>query len=365
MVQILVAAVDFGNFPTRFAKIATLYPTKRIAFSRTNLLDIKPRSLLLVDFLDLGPDHIRILREFSRGPQTVPALGIVDTKSRQSVLQARELGFYNLVDREDKFAVLFAKIREIVGDYSKPALPTRFSEKLVKSVEDSSMGLNLMSAAALSGAPLPMRLLATNAKDITSTIMTEGLDNWLSAVQCHHSHTFCHTMMVAGHAVSFSRSLGHSEADQTLLGLGALVHDLGKVKIPLTILDKPGKLTKEERELVDKHPLYSQEILATRKEVPKQVVQMALWHHEFLDGSGYPNGLKGNQIPQLVRLLTISDIFSALTEKRAYKDSLSPRQAFAIMFEMKGKLDMDLLRKFRTQVLSSEFGRVRRQARAC
>ncbi|MEW4459150.1 HD domain-containing phosphohydrolase [Roseibium algicola] len=364
MVQILVAAVDFGNFPSRFARIATLYPTKRIAFSRANLRDIKPRSLLLVDFLDLGTDHIEILRDFSRSGQSVPALGIVDTKSRQSVLQARELGFYNLIDREEKFATLFEKIREVVGDYSKPTLPSRYSEKIVKSVETTSMGLNLMSAAALSGAPLPMQLLATNAQDITSTIMTEGLDSWLSAVQCHHSHTFCHTMMVAGHTVSFSRALGHSEAEQTILGLGALVHDLGKVKIPLSILDKPGRLTLEERELVNKHPLFSREMLATRQEVPKQVVEMALCHHEFLDGTGYPDGLKGNQISQRVRLLTISDIYSALTEKRAYKDSLSPRQAFAIMFEMKGKLDMDLLRKFRTQVLSSEFGRVRRQARA-
>ncbi|EAV41982.1 hypothetical protein SIAM614_25222 [Roseibium aggregatum IAM 12614] len=364
MVQILIAAVDFGNFPSRFAKIATLYPTKRIIFSEANFRKIKPRTLLLVDFLDLGPAQIDILRAFSRSGHTVPTLGIVETKSRHNVLQARELGFYNLIDREEKFSILFEKIREVLGDYSKPTLPSRFSEKIVKSVETTSMGLNLMSAAALTGAPLPMRFLATNAQDITAAIMTEGLDNWLSAVQCHHSHTFCHTMMVAGHTVSFSQSLGHSETEQTLLGLGALAHDLGKVKIPLSILDKPGRLTREERELVNKHPQYSEEILASRQEVPKQVVEMALWHHEFLDGSGYPNGLKGNQIPETVRLLTISDIYSALTEKRAYKESLSPRQAFAVMFEMNGKLDMDLLRKFRALVLSSEFGHVRRRATA-
>jgi HD-GYP domain-containing protein (c-di-GMP phosphodiesterase class II) len=364
MIQILIAAEDFGAFPSRFAKIATLYPTKRIGFSETSFRKIKPRSLLLLDFLDLGSAQIDILRAFSKSGQSVPTIGIVDMNSRQNLLQARELGFYNLLDREEKFAALFEKIREVVGDYSKPTLPSRFSETIVKSVETTSMGLNLMSAAALSGAPLPTRFLATNAQDISSAIMTDGIDNWLSAVQCHHSHTFCHTMMVAGHTASFTRSLGYSEADQALLGLGALVHDLGKVKIPLSILDKPGRLTSEERILVNKHPQYSEEILATRQELPKQVVEMALWHHEFLDGSGYPNGLKGNQIPQPVRLLTIADIYSALTEKRAYKESLSPRQAFAIMFEMSGKLDMDLLRKFRSLVLSSDFGHVRRKVRA-
>jgi HD-GYP domain-containing protein (c-di-GMP phosphodiesterase class II) len=362
MAQIFIAAANFGDFPPQFAKIATLYPAKRILLSKIGPKSLAPDKLLIVDFLDLDPEQLACLKINARAIKALPAIGLVDSRSRQQVLQAREFGFFNLVDREDSFDALLSEIRDLLGNYSRPDLPARIPEKVARSVEATCTSLDMMSAAALSGNPLPVRQLAGNARDITATIAEEGLDNWLNAVQCHHSHTFCHTMMVTGHAVSFSRALGLPEAEQVLLGVGALVHDLGKVKIPLSILDKPGKLTPEERDLVNKHPQFSREILSSRGEVPQQVVEMALWHHEFLDGTGYPDGLSGDQISRRVRMITISDIYSALTEKRAYKDSLSSRQALAVMFDMTGKLDIDLLRKFRSMVQGSEFGRVRRQA---
>jgi len=362
MAQIFVAAVNLGDFPPQFAKIATLYPVKRATFPKISSKILGTQKLILVDFLNMDLEKLACLKACTKEIKAHPSIGLIDTKSRQQVLQARELGFFNLVDREDPFEALLAEIRGLLGNYSKPQLPKRIPEKVAKSVESACASLDMMSAAALSGEPLPVKQLAGNAKGITATIAEEGLDNWLNAVQCHHSHTYCHTMMVTGHAVSFARALGLPETEQFLLGLGALVHDLGKVKIPLSILDKPGKLTPEERELVNKHPEFSREILSSRKEVPKQVVEMALWHHEFLDGTGYPEGLSGDRISPRVRMITITDIYSALTEKRAYKDSLSSRQAFAIMFDMKGKLDIGLLRKFRSMVQGSEFGRVRRRA---
>jgi len=361
MTQILAVSTNWKDFPKQFAKLATLYPVRYLPFSRFSPEDVSEKTLLLIDFHKISPNDLKALKPFTRVSEKA-AIGLVEIKSRAQVLQARELGVFHLVDREDRLPNLLAKLEEILGDYSKPDLPPGLPPKTVQTVETTSAALSLMSVAALSGAPLPVRKLAGSARDIAVTMESDGLDTWLSAVQSHHSHTYCHTMMVAGHAVRFSKALGMAEQDQYLMGLGGLVHDLGKVRIPLSILDKPGKLTPRERQLVNKHPVYSREILASRTEIPRAVVDMALWHQEFIDGSGYPDGLSGSQISKRVRLITIVDIYSALTEKRAYKDAVPPSQALAIMADMEGKLDAGLLRKFRSMVLNSDFGRIRRSA---
>eukprot|EP00903_Cladosiphon_okamuranus_P002540 g2538.t1 len=302
---------------------------------------------------------LNTLDEVPSAERNDASIGLVTIRSRQQVLQARELGVFHLIDREDRFPNLLLKLREILGDYSKPNLPAGLPEKTARTVTSTSAALSHMSMAALSGTPLPVRKLAGSAKEMAATLDADGLDNWLTAVQSHHSHTYCHTMMVAGHALTFSKALGMSQQEQYLMGLGGLVHDLGKVKIPLSILDKPGKLTPKERELVNKHPVYSKEILESRGEMPKPVIDMALWHHEFVDGSGYPEGLSGDQISERVRLITIVDIYSALTEKRSYKDAVPPSRALAIMGEMEGKLDAGLLQKFSKLITRSDFGRIR------
>ena len=361
MTQILAVSTNWKDFPKQFAKLATAYPVRYVPFSRFTRDDVAEDTLLLIDFHKIAPGDLKMLKPFTKASESA-AVGLVDMKSRAQVLQARELGVFHLVDRDDRLSNLLMKLRNVLGDYSKPDLPPGLPPKTAQTVESTSAALNLMSVAALTGAPLPVRLLAGSARDIAISLESDGLDTWLSAVQSHHSHTYCHTMMVAGHAVGFSKALGMAEQDQYLMGLGGLVHDLGKVKIPLSILDKPGRLTAQERQLVNKHPVYSREILATRREIPKAVVDMALWHHEFIDGSGYPDGLSGSQISKRVRLITIVDIYSALTEKRAYKDAVPPSKALAIMADMEGKLDAGLLRKFRSMVLNSDFGRIRRSA---
>jgi HD-GYP domain-containing protein (c-di-GMP phosphodiesterase class II) len=362
MTQVLIVSADLKKVTKQFSTIASLYPTTQITVSDLSPEHVVRCSLVVVDLQGIAPNQVEYLRTFLKSNPQLSKLSIVDLKNRKEVLQAQEIGIFTLIDRRERLPALIVKIREILGNYSRPILDAKYPEKTVKSVWSTCSALDTLSIAAVTDDPLPMPTLIRTANDITKAIETDGLDNWLSAVQCHHSHTFCHTMLVAGHAVSLSKELGKPEEFQILLGLGALVHDLGKVKIPLSILDKPGKLSEQERELINKHPIYSKEILKGRKEVPKEVTEMAVWHHELLDGSGYPDRLKGDQISQTVRILTICDIYSALTEKRAYKDSYSPRQAFAIMFGMGGKLDKELLRVFRNKILTPDLGHLKRSA---
>lgn len=181
---------------------------------------------------------------------------------------------------------------------------------------------------------------------ILDALHVSGIRSWLEAVRRHHSRTFRHSLLVTGFAVAFAQKLGMREEDQKRLARAGLLHDIGKAFTPLSILDKPGKLTDDEMTEIKKHPVLGHKVLVEQGGFPDEILDCVLHHHELLDGSGYPNGLRGEQIVDLVRITTIADIFSALIEERSYKRPLSPDRALEIMQQMGGKLDVDLLRAF-------------------
>jgi HD-GYP domain-containing protein (c-di-GMP phosphodiesterase class II) len=113
------------------------------------------------------------------------------------------------------------------------------------------------------------------------------------------------------------------------------------------ILDKPRDLTVEEMEIVRQHPRRGYDALSAQGGFPPEMLDVVLHHHELLDGTGYPNGLNGNQISDIVRLITIVDIYAALVEKRAYRLQFTHIKAFEMMEGMDGKLDQHLLQAFR------------------
>lgn len=177
--------------------------------------------------------------------------------------------------------------------------------------------------------------------------------DWLSLVARFDDVTHRHCLTVAGLAAAFAAILHFSGKDAHSLTKGALLHDIGKAKIPLEILNKPGRLTVVEREIMAQHPAIGFDMLKDRG-FSADMLQVVRSHHEMLDGSGYPDGLSGDEIPDLVRLVTICDIFAALIERRPYKAPLSAQAAYGIMCDMQGKLDRDLLRAFAPVVAASE-----------
>src|SRR5262249_48125692 len=131
------------------------------------------------------------------------------------------------------------------------------------------------------------------------------------------------------------------------LAFSGMLHDVGKARIPLSILEKPGPLDKKEWAVMRKHPEYGIEALRPAKGLPPEMLDMVAHHHEYLDGSGYPHGLKGSEISDLVRIMTISDIFGALIERRAYRAPLAGPAAYQILRDMGARLDTDLVRAFK------------------
>ena len=114
-------------------------------------------------------------------------------------------------------------------------------------------------------------------------------------------------MHVTGLAVAFGLELGIRQVDVERLAIGALMHDIGKTQIPLSILDKPGSLTPNEHVVMRRHPALGANILIRDGQFSCEVIEIALSHHEYLDGTGYPEGLKGHEIGDLTRIMTIVD----------------------------------------------------------
>ncbi|HEX9394578.1 MAG TPA: HD domain-containing phosphohydrolase [Gemmatimonadales bacterium] len=154
--------------------------------------------------------------------------------------------------------------------------------------------------------------------------------NWGQSIESNDSYTFGHCERVARNAVAAARVLELDEQEETTILLGAYLHDLGKVRVPHEILKKPGPLTHDELEVVRMHPLWGIELVAN-VDFPWDLKQIIRWHHEKYDGSGYPDRLKGDEIPLAAQIVGIWDVYDALTTTRAYQAALTAEQALEEM----------------------------------
>jgi putative nucleotidyltransferase with HDIG domain len=197
------------------------------------------------------------------------------------------------------------------------------------------------------GIPLTMSDVLKAENQILRAIRKSSLREWLAAVGRHHTHSYRHCLFVTGFAVAFAQHLGMREDDQRRLARAGLLHDVGKAFIPVAILDKPGKLTDQETRAIRRHPRLGYDALAAQGGFPPEMLDVVLHHHELLDGTGYPDGLSGDRISDIVRLTTIMDIYTALVENRAYRLPFTHAKAFELMEQMTGALDQHLLQAFR------------------
>jgi putative nucleotidyltransferase with HDIG domain len=197
------------------------------------------------------------------------------------------------------------------------------------------------------GIPLNLNDIIEAENKIIKAIKHSSLREWLTTVGCHHTDSYRHCLFVTGFAVAFAQHLGMRDDDQRRLVRAALLHDVGKAFIPVAILDKPDSLTLEEMDEMRQHPRRGFDALSAQGGFPPEMLDVVLHHHEFLDGTGYPDGLSGKEISDIVRLTTIVDIYAALVEKRAYRLQFTHARAFAMMEEMGDKIDQHLLHAFR------------------
>jgi putative nucleotidyltransferase with HDIG domain len=295
-------------------------------------------------------DNISALKaisgKLSRAPKRI---FLIDQKGRLSVVQAYALGATHVVGNTVSQQQLLAKL----ADGDAPAISS--AEIVSAGQEAASAGaasIASMFSAVLSGAPIDVRAAKSAGNKIAESVGEDGLSNWLGTVRRHHEGTYQHCLLVTGIAIDFGLSLGLAKADVERLYSAAMFHDIGKAKIPLTVLDKPGRLDPGERALIETHPAAGYDVLKGNAAISLEILDAVRHHHEYLDGSGYPDGLGAQSITDIVRMLTISDIFAALIEARAYKPTMPREAAYEILRGMHGKLERPLVEAFREVALS-------------
>jgi putative nucleotidyltransferase with HDIG domain len=183
-------------------------------------------------------------------------------------------------------------------------------------------------------------------KSLAGLLRVTPMACWLDMIETYHDGTAQHCSLVSGIALRFANHLRFSPRDRSRVFDSAFFHDIGKVRIPLAILDKPGLLTDDERLVMKTHTRLGYEMLVQTTDMAGEIASAALNHHEYLDGTGYPSGLRAKSIDDTTRILTICDIFAAMIEKRPYKEPRSPEEAYSALIDMDGKLDQDLVRVF-------------------
>jgi putative two-component system response regulator len=173
-------------------------------------------------------------------------------------------------------------------------------------------------------------------------------------IDARDPYTAGHSGRVAEHADRVAQRLELDPGARSDLRRGALFHDLGKIVVPDAILHKPGKLSDEERRIIEEHPVVGRELLSPMRTMRK-TLPIVYSHHERLDGSGYPEGIAGDAIPIAVRIVTVCDVFDALTHERSYREALGVETAFEVLQEGVGKgwWDRQAVEALRTVVVAS------------
>lgn len=198
------------------------------------------------------------------------------------------------------------------------------------------------------------KAVASAAASVVDLAGDPSVAPMLHQLRGHHDNTFAHSLRVGILMASFGRAIGVPQDQLRLMAETGLLHDLGKMKVPLSILAKPAALTDDERQAMNLHPVYGAELVNDGYRDLPDLIAAVRHHHEKLDGTGYPDGQTRGQIHEMSLCTAVVDIYSALTDRRDYKEAMSRDQAFDIMEALLGHhLEPRLYRRFRELVMDT------------
>jgi putative nucleotidyltransferase with HDIG domain len=325
-------------------RLGDLFELRLIPVDNIQRVTLEPYIVFDIS-LDGSSNLLEIKEWLKRRPKCTKTVFVVDKSSRAEKVQAYALGATDIIHRPIKGKAL---LNTLLGDFDSLALDTSHPPLRSLPVVGQTFDAleNVFSSACL-GVPLDIQNIHSAGEVLVDCIEAHGLGSWIGIVRKHHSLTYQHSLIVTGVAVAFGQKLGFSVRDRQKLSFAGMLHDIGKARIPVSILEKPGRLDRDEMAIIRKHPEYGYDSLKSQPEIHQDMLDMVVHHHEYLDGSGYPHGLRAGEISDLVRIMTISDIFGALIERRSYREPMTGETAYKILLDMGPKLDRELVREFR------------------
>ena len=332
-------------------------PSERAALERAVALVMDCRSAVGGDEIPAGRPHLVVLDlapaqaaaiepSLARRGPPVPRLVLLRGEPGPDAPHLRYLPA--AAPRQIVLANVFAMI-----EAATRSVEARDRRIRARSEAATAIVAELFDSAAL-GAGLQRADVDRGTDIVLAAVSESGIAAWLAEIWRYEIGVYQHTLSVAGYAAAFGAQIGLGRGDLGRLVRAALLHDIGKSRIPVEILNKAGRLDAVELRLMRKHPDIGADLLVAQGGYEDAVIAVVRHHHERLDGGGYPDGLGGAAVSDLVRIVAICDVFSALTERRAYRQPSSAAEALAIMAESQGHLDPDLLRAFAPVMLGSE-----------
>lgn len=220
-------------------------------------------------------------------------------------------------------------------------------EHAKKTIARSKRAVKAVFDGARLGQPVNAEAVASVVEDISAAVdRNPAMFIDMARLKSKDEYTYLHSVSVCALMVNLARQLGLDEPTVRSMGLAGLLHDVGKMAVPDAILNKPGRLDDDEFAQIRTHPEQGHAMLEKGQGVTQEVLDVSLLHHEKVDGTGYPFGLKGDAISLAARMGAICDVYDALTSDRAYKEGWSPLRAATEMHGWDGHFDRALLFQF-------------------
>lgn len=243
-----------------------------------------------------------------------------------------------LEDPVERSAVAFAEAQDPEDEEKKDG-PVDFDEELneARKVRDEaeSMVREFLNTARLGQEIKTEKITETVSKMVNSVFRNQDALTSLARLKSFDDYTFAHSVNVCILSLTLGRHLGLSKEGIQDLGVGAILHDIGKMLVPEAILNKPGKLTDEEFDEIKKHTFFGSTVLSSTA-IKEESMYVALQHHEKYDGSGYQGGLAKKDIHLYARIATVADVYDAMTSNRVYQKGMPPEEALKKMYLMRG-----------------------------
>jgi putative two-component system response regulator len=302
---------------TQVATVLDRYLTQ-MGYSCTTALDgiealqkLENRScaVALCDIRMPGMDGIELLRRIKELDDDVAVIMVTAVDNRQVAVEAMRAGAYDYLTKPFHLEEVLIGVQRALDNRQLLMERKEYQRALERKVAERT------------------RELAEKNEEL-QRLFISAIESIVLALQAKDEYTEGHSRRVSAHATGIARELGLSNEEVENIGLAALLHDIGKVGTKESILNKPGRLTDEEGQHIRSHPLVAASILAPITPLG-DTIEYIKHVHEAYDGSGYPDGLKGEEIPLGARIVTVADVFDAMTSPRPYRPALEVEDVLA------------------------------------
>lgn len=305
-----------------------------------------------------------IRRKYMRTRQLEPGMkmdqAVVDRLGRNLITRGSILDEY-VIDSLQKLGIIGVYIQEGEMDPEEENIViSPAAEKNIEKLHTADRSKVTLSNSVRERVAHGIQYIYSNADTVNLADTTDSITNDLlsaidsndaiaidiSALKTSDEYTFKHSVDVATISMILAKQQGLSRKQIYEIGVAGLLHDVGKTKVPSSILNKPARLDDNEFEVMKQHSVFGYRMIKDRAEFSNEISMAVLQHHEKMNGVGYPLGITRNQITPFAKILSVADIYDALVTERPYKQAFSQRDAVEMIMSMTEELDMTAMKSF-------------------